>query len=145
MGYRSTVAYSIRFIPRHSPDTDDIVEERKAKASFYTFIAEAKSREDTALCFSKDESEVFEVDEEKLQLRFFAEHVKWYEDYPDVECHEALMQLSREWCDDTENRFIGGAFARVGEEMDDNVHEVWGEGDYDWVGINRSVYADWVN
>jgi hypothetical protein len=144
MGYRSTVAYTIRFIqPRHDKP-EEVTDVEDVKASFYTFIAEAKSREDTALCFSKDESEVFEVDEEKLQLRFFADYVKWYEDYPDVMCHEALIQLSKDWCEETENRFIGGAFARVGEEMDDNVHEVWGEGDYDWVSINRSVYCDWL-
>jgi hypothetical protein len=91
MGYRSTVAYTIRFIPRHSPDTDDIEEERKAKSSFYLFLAEAKANVDTSLCFSDKESDVFKVDEENLQIRFFAEGVKWYESYPDVQCHEALI------------------------------------------------------
>jgi len=141
MGYRSTVAYTIRFIPRHSPDTDDIEEERKAKATFYTFLAEAKSKETTALCFSEQEDEVFKVLEDKLEIRFFAEEVKWYESYPDVQCHECLMGLAREWAD--ENDCIGGAFARVGEDTNDNVEEVWGNGEYGWVGVNRSVYVDW--
>jgi hypothetical protein len=146
MGYRSTVAYTIRFLP-HYPNDDSPTEAQieSAKASFYTFLAEAKSRENTALCFSTEESEYFKVNEADLQICFYVEHVKWYDDYPEVKCHEALMDLSREWCEETENRFIGGAFARVGEEMDDNTCEVWGQADYDWVGINRSVYADWVN
>jgi hypothetical protein len=144
MGYRSTVAYTIRFIPRHSPDTDDIVEERKAKATFYTFLAEAKAKETTALCFSEQEDEVFKVLEDKLEIRFFAEGVKWYESYPDVACHEALIELSKSWADDdTSNPCIGGAFARVGEDANDNVEEIWGQGEYSWVGVNRSVYADW--
>jgi len=142
MGYRSTVAYTIRFIPRHSPDTDDIEEERKAKSSFYLLLAEAKAKETTALCFT--DTDCFVVDEEKLQIRFFAEGVKWYESYPDVACHEALIELSKSWADDdTSNPYIGGAFARVGEDANDNVEEIWGQGEYSWVGVNRSVYADW--
>ena len=142
MGYRSTVAYTIRFIAKHSPDTDDIEEERKAKASFYTFLAEAKANEEASRCFT--DTECFEIDEEKLQIRFFAEGVKWYESYPDVACHEALIELSKSWADDdTSNPCIGGAFARVGEDANDNVEEIWGQGEYSWVGVNRSVYADW--
>lgn len=136
MGYRSTVAYTIRF-----GGEDDT----KAKHSFYTFIAEAKSKESTALCFSEQEDEVFKVLEDKLEIRFFADNVKWYESYPDVQCHECLMGLAREWADEgnTNNLYIGGAFARVGEDTNDNVEEVWGNGEHDWVGVNRSVYVDW--
>jgi len=142
MGYRSTVAYTIRFIPRHSPDTDDIEEERKAKSSFYLLLAEAKANVNTALCFT--DTDCLEVLEDKLEIRFFAEEIKWYESYPDVACHEALIELSKSWADDdTSNPYIGGVFARVGEDTNDNVEEVWGQGDYGWVGINRSVYADW--
>ncbi len=142
MGYRSTVAYTIRFVYYKHPDKDDMVDKQECERSFFTFIAEAKSKETTALCFS--DTECFVVDEEKLQIRFFAENVKWYEDYEDVKCHECLMGLAREWADgDTSNPYIGGCFARVGEDTDDNVEEVWGQGDYQWVGINRSVYVDW--
>jgi len=142
MGYRSTVAYTIRFIPKHSPDTDDIEEERKAKSSFYLFLAEAKANVDTSLCFT--DTDCFVVDEVKLQIRFFADGVKWYEGYPDVQCHEALIELSKSWADDdTSNPYIGGAFARTGEDTTDIIEETWGQGDYDWVGVNRSVYVDW--
>ena len=141
MGYRSTVAYTIRFVPIEQEGIDFVMAEEKAKASFYTFLAEAKAKETTALCFSDQEDEVFKVLEDKLEIRFFAEEVKWYESYPDVMCHECLMGLAREWVDD--NLYIGGAFARVGEDTNDNVEEVWGQGEYGWVGVNRSVYVDW--
>ena len=97
------------------------------------------------MCFSDQEDEVFKVLEDKLEIRFFAESVKWHDTYPDVACHEALIQLSREWADEgnTNNLYIGGAFARVGEDTNDNIEEVWGNGEYEWVGINRSVYVDW--
>jgi len=141
MGYRSTVAYTIRFIPKHSPDTDDIVEERKARASFFTFLAEAKDNEDTAGAIA--DSEYLTIDEKELTLNFFADDVKWYESYDDVKCHEALMDLSKEWAD--ENDCIGGAFARIGEEMEDVVEEVWGEeGNYDWISVHRSMVCDWL-
>jgi hypothetical protein len=141
VGYRSTVAYSIRFIPKHSPDTDDIVEERKARASFFTFLAEAKANDQTALCFSEDD-EHFKVDEETLSIYLFADGVKWYDDYPDVKCHISLMDLSKEWAD--ENEYIGGAYAYMGDDMEDNVEETWGQGDYDWCCLRRFIECDWI-
>jgi len=144
MGYRSTVAYSIRFIPRLSEiqTTDDEIE--KAKATFFTFLAEAKANEDTAGAFLDED---LKVDEEKLAIYFFADNVKWYESYEDVKCHEALLDLSKEWADDGDcsNPYIGGAFARIGEEMEDNVEEVWGQGDYDWISVHRSMSCDWMD
>jgi len=142
MGYRSTVAYTIRFETPSHDKPEEKEDPEDAKRSFYTFLAEAKAKETTALCFS--DTDCLEVDEENLQIRFFAEEVKWYESYPDVACHEALIELSKSWADDdTSNPYIGGAFARVGEDTNDNVEEVWGQGEYGWVGVNRSVYADW--
>ena len=140
MGYRSNVAYTIRFETPSYDKPEEREDPEDVQRSFYLFIAEAKANEDTALCFT--DTECFEVNEQKLQIRFFAEHVKWYEDYEDVKCHEALVSLSKSWAES--NNFIGGAFARVGEDTDDNTEEVWGRGDYEWVGINRSVYCDWV-
>lgn len=141
MGYRSTVAYTIRFVYHKHPDRDDIEDKKKCEESFYTFIAEAKANEDTASCFSKEDSDVFRVLEDKLEIQFYAEDVKWYEDYPDVKRHEALISLSKSWTDD--NDCIGGAFARVGEDSNDNVEEVWGNADWDWISIARSVCVDW--
>jgi hypothetical protein len=143
MGYRSTVAYTIRFVPTDM-ETDTI---ERCKATFFNFLLEAKSKEETALCFSSDESESFSINEDDLAIYFYASGVKWYEDYPDVKCHEALMDLSREWADDGDcsNPFIGGAFARVGESSEDNTEDCWGQGDYDWCYLTRDIVCDWKN
>jgi hypothetical protein len=142
MGYRSTVAYTIRFIPPIKDEPEKGLSAELCRATFFNFILEAKANEDTALCFSDDD---LEIDEENLQLRLYASGVKWYEDYPDVKCHEALMDLSREWSDDGDcsNPYIGGAFARVGESSEDNTEDCWGTGDYDWCYLTRDVICDW--
>jgi len=135
MGYRSTVAYVIRFIGDATEEADGTT-----KGAFFTFLCEAKANENTAPCFRSDDA--LEVDEEKLEMRFFAEDVKWYESYSDVKCHECLLGLAREWTE--HNASIGYAFARIGEDADDVTEEVYGSGDYDWVGVNRSIYCDWM-
>ena len=143
MGYRSTVAYSIRFVPVEQDGIDKDTAIERAKASFYTFIAEAKSKEDTAGAFLDED---IKINEDNLAIYFYAGHVKWYESYPDVACHEALIELSKEWADDGDcsSPYIGGAFARIGEEMDDVVEECWGQGDYDWICLHRSMECDWM-
>ena len=130
MGYRSNVAYTIRF----TGDDDTAV-----KQSFYVFLAEAKTKFPSAFGDS-----CLTVDEKNYALNFFAESVKWYEDYEDVKCHEELVNLARAWVDDQENKFIGGIFMRIGEETDDIVEDYFGEYDYQWMNISRSIYVDWT-
>jgi hypothetical protein len=144
MGYRSTVAYTIRFIPPQKDEPEKGLTAENCRATFFTFLAEAKAGEDTAGAFIDEDLEE-EVNEDNLAIYFYASDVKWYPDYADVKCHEALMDLSKEWADDGDcsNPYIGGAFARIGEDTNDNIEEVWGNGEYDWVGVNRSVYVDW--
>ena len=139
MGYRSTVAYTIRFIVDGNED-----DEAKTRGAFYTFLAEAKVNDDTARAIA--DSEYLTIDEKELTFNFFADDVKWYESYDDVKCHEALLELSKEWADDGDcsNPYIGGAFARIGEEMEDVVEECWGQGDYDWIAIHRTMECDWM-
>jgi hypothetical protein len=139
MGYRSTVAYTIRFTPNpeNSPHkTIDGVKE--AKESFYCFLAEAKVKCSGAFA----EEFGVKVDERNMAINFLAEHVKWYEDYDDVKMHEELMSLSKAW-EEMENKYIGGIFIRIGEEMDDIVQEEWGEVDWEWLAIHRQIVADW--
>jgi hypothetical protein len=138
MGYRSTVAYTIRFVV-----PDDEKTHGQVRDSFYTFLAEAKSKPEIAFCFSEEEQEYLNVDEKGMTINFFADSVKWYDDYPEVKCHEALIQLSKDWVDDAENEYMSGAFARIGEDSEDNIEEVWGQGEYDWISINRYMWCDW--
>jgi len=145
MGYRSTVAYTIRFTPFPSPQEAEKGEFpsdsdiKQCKESFYTFLAEAKVKLSGAF-----EDESLTVDERNMAINFFASDVKWYESYEDVKVHEDLVQLSKDWAD-MENKHIGGIFTRVGEEMDDIVEEGWGEHDWDWIGVHREIVCDWMD
>ena len=137
MGYRSDVAYTIRFV--HEDDTNN-------KQSFYTFLAEAKANAATALCFTTPDtpSWVFEVDEEQYRINFYADHVKWYESFSDVQAHEALLSLANEWDEDEDNHaHIGYAFVRIGEESDDIVEKLSESADWSWVSVGRSIERDW--
>ena len=126
MGYRSDVAYTIRFV--HEDDTNN-------KQSFYTFIAEAKVSA-AALCFTTPNtpSWVFEVDEKQYQINFYADHVKWYESFSDVQAHEALLALASH---------IGYAFVRIGEESNDIEERLSESADWSWVSVGRSIERDW--
>ena len=141
MGYRSQVAYTIRFTAQAQNNVDSPTEEEvnQCKESFYTFLAEAKVKCSGAF---SDEFGV-EVDEYNFALNFLAEDVKWYEDYEDVKAHTALQDLSKAWAEN-ENKHIGGIFMRIGEEMDDLTEESWGEHDWDWMTLSRQIIVDWM-
>ena len=136
MGYRSDVAYTIRFVSDH---------DERNKQSFYTFLAEAKAKAATALCFGGRDRNNFEVDERNFRINFSALDVKWYESYPDVQCHEALIALANEWVEDTDNNAeVGYMFVRIGEENDDTEEKCGGEYDWDWLRVSRTIVADWL-
>ena len=134
MGYRSDVAYTIRFV------SDD---DTKNKQSFYTFLAEAKSNAATAPCFNDQWNEA-EVDEVRLRINFVADDVKWYPSYPDVACHDALIDLADEWAnDESNNSEIAYRFVRIGEEQEDIETKTNGSASWDWVNVARSIERDW--
>ena len=154
MGYRSDVAYTIRFIVEPTDfDGEKLEETEECRKSFYTFLAEAKSKDETRSCFdecmeiNKDVSppkgEGFHVDYEKMTINFLAYSVKWYPDYTDVKPHNELVALAQEWASD--NDYIGGVFSRIGEEVDDTEDFTWGTGDYDWLYVRRQIVCDWVD
>ena len=135
MGYRSDVAYTIRFNSDHDENN---------KQSFFTFLAEAKARAATAACFLEREWVEFVVDEARFRINFAADGVKWYESYEDVKCHEALIDLASEWASDADNHSgIGYMFVRVGEENDDVEQKYGGVCDYGWLDVHRSISRDW--
>ena len=144
MGYRSTVAYTIRFVPVEQEGIDFVMAEERARGSFFTFLAEAKSKDTISGAFL---DKCLTVDEKNLAIYFFADGVKWNESYEDAQSHECLMGLSHEWADDGDcsSPYIGGVFARIGEELEDNVHECWGEGQYEWIEIHRTMSCDWMD
>lgn len=135
MGYRSNVAYTIRFV--HEDDTNN-------KQSFYTFLAEAKSNAASAACFGEQGWAEFEIDEARFSINFATEDVKWYESYADVQCHEALINLASEWVNDEDNNSgIAYKFVRIGEDNEDIEVREGGDVDYNWAYVNRSIERDW--
>jgi hypothetical protein len=133
MGYRSDVAYTIRFTSDH--DTNNL-------QSFYTFLAEAKTDPRCAIALSE-----VEVDEKRQRFTFSDNSVKWYESYPDVMSHAALFELAREWAQQMEegklNCTIGAMFLRVGEDTNDIEENVAGDYDHEWINVSRSINTDW--
>jgi len=131
MGYRSSVAYTIRFV------SDD---DRLNTQSFYTFIAEAKSKEACRAAL-----EECDVDENKLQINYYVEDVKWYDNYSHVDNHMKLIELANDTIETYEDlkECIGYVFARVGENDDDTEWRANGESDINWLWVKREIIKDW--
>ena len=91
-------------------------------------------------------NEGLQIDKENFAINFFTTSVKWYEDYTDVKCHEALLQTARDWIaeENPHSQYLGYVFARIGEDVEDNVWDVGGNGDYNWVSVSRQVVCDWL-
>lgn len=146
MGYRSDVAYTIRFNRNGEHDDEDAV-----RAGFNIFLEQVMNGEDTKPCFESDidphyPNEGLQIDKNECAINFFWSSVKWYEEYPDVKCHEALIQTARDWVneDNPHSQYLGYVFARVGEDVEDNTWDVGGNGDYNWVSVSRQVVCDWL-
>lgn len=132
MGYRSEVAFTIRFVDDH---------DERNKQSFYTFLAEAKEKVPAA--FSDASYWELEVDEKNFAFNFHASDVKWYPSYPDVIAFESLWSLGEEWHNEG-NENIAGRYARVGEDDNDNEVRDFGDSDYDWVHVSRQIITSWL-
>ena len=148
MGYRSDVAYTIRFSRNGEHDDEGAV-----RAGFNIFLEQVMNNEDTKRCFNDDEykdsrypNEGLRIDKENFAINFFWSAVKWYDDYPDVKCHEALLQTAKDWVDEDNphSQYVGWVFVRIGEDADDCTDECGGNADYNWVTLSRQVVCDWI-
>lgn len=115
MGYRSEVAYVIRF---------------ENKEMRETFVALQRAKADEHI--NNALNELVEVEDDKLG--YHADHVKWYDSYPDVQAHQALLREAINLYNDKED-ITGYRFIRLGEEQDDNITEEEGNAEdlYDYV------------
>ena len=133
MGYRSDVAYTIRFTDDHDTNNEQ---------SFYTFLLEAKANPNCQIALSE-----VEVSAKKHTFTFNAESVKWYDNYPDVMSHMALVHLAEDWTKQIREGMlhcsIGAIFTRIGEQTDDIEENAVGDYDWDWVRISRQIITDW--
>ena len=138
MGYRSDVAYKIKF---------------SDEGQWNLFMLEAKSKPETRLCF---EDENLTVVHDQQEIRFFANDVKWYESYEDVICHHNLLDLCDEYNERQEKAFVhtkevgsitppwaSYLFRRVGESDDDIDDKYGGDPDWDWIELIRYIRVDW--
>ncbi len=121
MGYRSEVAYVIRF---------------KDKAMRELFINLQRAKADKHI--NEALSELVEV--EDCLLGYHADHVKWYEGYEGVKAHETLMEDSIDMFNQDED-IVGWRFVRLGEESDDNIQAEAGNSDelYEYVDWHKSM------
>jgi len=133
MGYRSDVAYTIRFVNDHDTNNEQ---------SFYTFLMEAKANPKCQIALAE-----VEIDHKKQAFYFSAKDVKWYENYPDVMSHMALLHLAEDWAkqvrEGTLHCSIGSMFLRAGEETNDTEERYEGDYDHDWMSVHREITIDW--
>ena len=133
MGYRSDVAYTIRFVDDHDTNNEQ---------SFYTFLAEAKSNPRCQIALSE-----VVIDAKKQMFFFSASDVKWYESYPDVMSHMALVEQAEDWIDQCHKQAlhckIGVVFLRVGEDSSDIEERAHGDYGYHWIQVRREIHTDW--
>ena len=129
MGYRSDVAYKITF---HDKDQWNV------------FLIEAKSKPETRACF---EDEDMKVDHEKCEIMFYASAVKWYSEYPDVKCHDKLLELVDEYdqrYEDEAHHVASYLFKRIGESDDDCEERHGGDPDWDDIYLRRELVVSWA-
>ena len=144
MGYRSQVAYTIRF---------------RTEENYHLFILEAKANPVTAGCFGNDDGHWDEAtcDDEHLRIDFHVRDVKWYPSYPDVKMHEGLLEQAQAWCDeadhvtaketgeitlDLSNYRLGYAYVRIGEDDNDIETKYGGRAEYRWLSVSRQIEFD---
>ena len=109
MGYRSEVAYIIRFKDKEMRDT---------------FINLQRAKADPHINTALDEL----VEVENNMLGYHADHVKWYDSYEDVIAHQTLLKdtiaiFANDETTPDYNEQAGYKFIRLGEEVEDNIDE----------------------
>jgi len=121
MGYRSDVAYVIKF--------DDI----ETRDNFVTLML---AKNDKWITQALDECE-YRYEEDPV-ITFEAEDVKWYDSFDDVKAHRALMREAVEiYGEEKGGRF---RFVGVGEDGAEDFDEDDNEGDlYDYITTRHEV------
>ena len=121
MGYRSEVAYVLRF---------------KDKEMREAFVSLQRAKADKHINEALDE--LIELEEDKLA--YHADSVKWYDSYEEVQAHEKLMGEALELFNEDQD-IAGYRFIRIGEEYEDVVVEDHGDSDelWEYLEVERSI------
>jgi hypothetical protein len=137
MGYRSEVAYRIVF------GNEDVMK---------LFLAEAKVKLETMEAFVNAEEdgdfpdEAIRISLDEKEISFHAHGWKWYDEYEIVKAHTALIELAKTYNEresedgsGTEAGDVSYAFARIGEDMEDN--DTFGSDDHwELLDIERRIW-----
>jgi len=133
MGYRSDVAYTIRFVDDHDTNNEQ---------SFYTFLLEAKANPNCQIALAE-----VKINHKEKAFYFTANDVKWYDNYPEVMSHMALVGLAEDWVSQMNegklNCKLGVSFLRVGENSDDIEDQSNGYYEWNWLHVSRQIITDW--
>jgi len=131
MGYRSDVGAVFYVTTPYDLETKKSLPEAKAKAKALLDLWWQGHMQDCPEGMKAKFSPVPDG------YKFCAEDVKWYDSYPDVMWFTNLMQCFNEELVDNEeldggsglHRAFACEFARIGEDLEDNVYEASGYGD----------------
>lgn len=130
MGYRSEIGYAVLF----------------------------KSPEDREALLSKlvpEQRKIIESEAliEECAIKYRADDIKWYDQYPGVAAHEALIRAAQdeEFIEDDKGIYSLGVFVRIGEDADDLYQTSWGDYDkpqgwpapYELVDYRRELIVGW--
>ena len=120
MGYRSEVAYRIVFT------------NKQVLNEFIALVMMKGNEERKAL--SECEIEVQDNGRAECFVNFYAQDVKWYESYPDVQAHTWLYKYAVERFEDD----CAYQYLRIGEDRDDIEEEEGGSDD--WIDFVRDDF-----
>jgi hypothetical protein len=89
-------------------------------------LTDMQGDEITKKCFDDtyEINEYLTINKEARTIAFYADSLKWYDSYKDVECHERLYEMMEEYANLYDSKQgmenpISCSFTRIGEEMED--------------------------
>ena len=146
MGYRSEVAYGVR-VDEVNLGENATEEEKNLSADgiFLLMLTEMQGDEVAKKCFdsTNEINDYLTINKENRTIKFYADSLKWYDNYKDVKAHERLYEIMEEYAEqygsETMNNPVSCAFIRIGEETDDVEDRGGGYDPWNIMYVSRSI------
>ena len=146
MGYRSEVAYGVR-VDEVNLGENATEEEKNLSADgiFLLMLTEMQGDEVAKKCFdsTNEINDYLTINKENRTIKFYADSLKWYDNYKDVKAHERLYEIMEEYAEqygsETMNNPVSCAFIRIGEEADDVEERGGGYDPWNIMYVSRSI------
>ena len=146
MGYRSEVAYGVR-VDEVNLGENATEEEKNLSADgiFLLMLTEMQGDEVAKKCFdsTNEINDYLTINKENRTIKFYADSLKWYDNYKDVKAHERLYEIMEEYAEqygsETMNNPVSCAFIRIGEETDDVEERGGGYDPWNIMYVSRSI------